>query len=82
MAAKPAVYLESLFKYFEDNDLLNPILTSFITRTFGLLISRKPWDVSIRHRICHFHMTNGSLLQFSIDLSSHSKLTSFVAINM
>lgn len=40
-------YLDELFGLFASNEVLNPILTSFVTRTLGILICRKPAEVSL-----------------------------------
>ncbi|XP_055331874.1 serine/threonine-protein phosphatase 6 regulatory subunit 3-like [Paramacrobiotus metropolitanus] len=41
----PGELLELLFGLFSTDQILNPILTSFVTRTLGLLISKKPIEV-------------------------------------
>ncbi|OQV24719.1 Serine/threonine-protein phosphatase 6 regulatory subunit 1 [Hypsibius exemplaris] len=38
-------YLDCLLDIFDTTETLNPILTSFVTRTFGLLIARRPNEV-------------------------------------
>lgn len=39
-------YLDALFGFFDSSEALNPILTSFVTRTLGLLIARRPQEVT------------------------------------
>jgi hypothetical protein len=38
-------YLDALFNIFDTSETLSPILTSFVSRTLGLLIARRPYEV-------------------------------------